>query len=72
MNKTTTVYIIAILTAALLLTGCRNSSFDDDVSKNESGFKEFTVTMNDGREVPCIKGQNGHAGYMSCDWDNAK
>lgn len=60
----------AALIAVIALTGCGLE--DPGTELPESGLKERTATLEDGRKVVCLTWKRGYAGGMSCDWAGAK
>lgn len=57
---------VLVLAAGMLLglSACDTSA---ETTHQNSSY-EFTMHMDDGREVLCVKAGHG----MSCDWENAK
>lgn len=68
----------AALVLAASLTGCGTGSDEPTESEREKYALDFmdSGTFNkklpDGRTVLCIWAEEGYAGGLSCDWDNAK
>ena len=83
MNKTTTVYIIAILTAAVLLTGCGSGEVqsakqetdpEPGTSVNMENGTVAIIRLEDGTKCAVYRDKRGYGGMggLSCDWNNAK
>lgn len=60
-------YIIGVIVALFLLTGCGS------VQESFSNQKSFEVGLTDGRTVQCVQvtGSNGSVA-VHCDFDNAR
>ncbi|AIY01197.1 hypothetical protein ART_1598 [Arthrobacter sp. PAMC 25486] len=68
MKKTlATLAIIAVLA----LTGC-DVGKPDETTGAKTNIEERHVTLNDGREITCLRYKSGYAGGLSCDWAGAK
>lgn len=62
---------VASLSAVLLLTGCGETSAEDQTSNIGSTDVEY-VRLPDGRAVLCVSNWQMSHGGLSCDWDNTK
>lgn len=60
-------YLIAVIAAVLLLSGCGKDGIDGHPTYFQKDF-----TMEDGRVVECVVFQSIQEGGLSCDWANAE
>lgn len=67
--------IMTLTIAALALTGCGTGGSpenDDNAGGKSKALYERSITLTDGRDVTCVVYGSGHAGGLSCDWENAQ
>lgn len=63
-----TIAGVMLASMALLAAGCGDTNVEGDSWGSTLDAHEVTVTLNDGRRLPCIRYDRS----ISCDWANAK
>jgi hypothetical protein len=58
--------LIMLGMVAILMLGL--SACGDVSSSKDYSYNEFTVTLKDGRTMPCV----GHSSALDCDWSKLK
>lgn len=66
MHKITKLGLLGLAFATMIgLSACGDGKYE--TGDGLGSYHEFTLTMKDGRTVPCV----GAGSSMSCDWANA-
>ena len=68
MKKAFTV-LVTLCLSALVLTGCADTGSEDYVQGNVT---EITMSLKDGRTVPCLYVSSVYQAGLSCDWERAR
>lgn len=70
--RTALVIPFLILVVASLLVACGGPPNGGNEYDRGAGFKEFTVPLQDGREITCLWRKSGYGGGLSCDWTGTR
>lgn len=68
-TMTKTQKLIALAASAVLMVGLSACAPGDGGQVSPGGVREFTIILNDGTAVPCIK-VDAYYG-IDCNWDKA-